>query len=104
MRESEIFEADWKRRRWMAFGTVVFSAGGLVWLLFKGNDGALHVNMALGFFGLLGSVALGYLGFPMLDDRDRRRQFVNYRGQLPSDQRSTGATAGATTGRVDEPE
>jgi hypothetical protein len=100
MRENDVFEPDWKRRRRMAFGVVAFCAAGIVWLLFRGNDGALHVNMSIGFFTLLGSVALGYLGFPMLDDRDRRRQFVAYRSSLPEPVRATGGT---TTGRVDDP-
>lgn len=95
-----MFEADWKRRRRLVFLVNLFCAAGIVYLMGWGNDGALHNNIALGLFGLATSIDLGYLGFPMLDDRDRRRQFVNFRSSLPVAERAAG---GATTGRVDEP-
>lgn len=94
-----MFEADWKRRRRLVFAVNLFCAAGIVYLMGWGNDGALHVNVAFGLFGLATSIDLGYLGFPMLDDRDRRRQFVNFRSTLPPSERA----AGSTTGRVDEP-
>lgn len=72
---------------------------GIFYLIGWGNDGALHVNIALGLVGLATAVTTAYLGIPYLDDRDRRKQFVNYRSTLPAAERSTGPT----TGRVDEP-
>ena len=99
MREDRVFEADWSRRRRAVAFVNLYCGIGIIYLLGWGNDGALHVNIALGLIGLATAVNAGYLGLPYLDDRDRRRQFVGFRSSLPPEQRATGTT----TGRVDEP-
>lgn len=104
MREDQVFEGDWSRRRRVVFAINAYCGVGVALLAVFGNDGALHTNAMLGLIGLATSVDLGYLGLPMLDDHDRRRQFVNFRSTLPVESRASGAptVAPAVTGRVDD--
>jgi len=71
---SGLFEADWRLRRRVVFSTLTFCAGGIVYLMLRGDpDSRLHETIANGLVLTAASVVLGYLGFPVLDDRFRRQ-------------------------------
>lgn len=72
-----LLESDWRRRRRVVFATLVFCAGAIVYLMVRGDpDSRLHETIANGLVLTAASVVLGYLGFPVLDDRFRRHALV----------------------------
>lgn len=96
------FETDWRRRRRVVFATLTFCGGGIVYLMVRGEaDSRLHDTIANGLMLTAASVVLGYLGFPVLDDRFRRSAAVSYtairRGVPPRPSHHP-------AGRVDDPD
>lgn len=88
---SGLFEADWRLRRRVVFSTLAFCAGGIVYLMLRGDpDSRLHETIANGLVLTAASVVLGYLGFPVLDDRFRRQAAL--RVWRTRDQASLGRT------------
>lgn len=93
MREPAAFEASWKLRRRVVFGTLGFCAVIVLFLTFRGQDTRLHETIASGLIFLAGSVVMAYVFGSAYDDRNRRQAVVSYR-----------ATMMTRTGRVDDPD
>ena len=61
---------SWKYRRRVVFGTLIFCALAITWLVVRGEDIRLHETIAIGLIGLAVSVIGSYVFGAAWDDRN----------------------------------
>lgn len=59
---------SWKLRRKAIFGTLVFGAFIVTYVAFRWEDLRIAETLALGAFGLMGSVVAAYIGGAVYED------------------------------------
>ena len=59
---------SWKFRRRAVFGSLIFAAGILVYILIRWDDTALAGTMTVSAFGLIGAVIASYIGGAVWED------------------------------------
>lgn len=96
------FKVPWAKRRWLLFALLAWAMGEVSYIIhFVEEPAALAQKtfIAQALVALVASLALGYFGFAVQDDRSRRAAVVSYAARVsPAPPR-----APPTTGRVDEP-
>jgi len=58
----------WKLRRRAVFGSMIFAAAILVYVMWRWDDTSLAETLALGSFGLIGTVITAYVGGAAYED------------------------------------
>ena len=77
------FKNDWRRRRRMVFWVLLYCAAMLAFCAAEGGDSRVRETIAYACAGLAAIVVLGYLGFPVWDDKNSLAARVLVRQQEP---------------------
>jgi uncharacterized membrane protein len=59
---------SWKLRRRAVFGSLIFAAGVISYVLFRWDDTALAQTVVLSAFGLIGAIVASYIGGAVYED------------------------------------
>lgn len=69
----QVYRGSWKIRRRIIYGTLLYCAGVVLYLVVWGSDTALHQQIALALVGLAGAVIGSYVFGAVWDDHSIRR-------------------------------
>jgi len=81
---------SWKMRRRAVFGTLIFCAIIISYIVFIADEKAVYETVTFSAFGLMGAIIASYIGGAVWDDYNMKR--VNARqasGEASSDETST---------------
>lgn len=79
---------SWKMRRRAVFGTLIFCAVIITYIVFVAEEKAVYETVTFSAFGLMGAIIASYIGGAVWDDYNMKR--VNSRNQkATADESST---------------
>lgn len=64
---------SWKMRRRAVFGTLIFCAGIITYIVFFGSEKAVYETAVFSAFGLMGAIIASYIGGAVWDDYNMKR-------------------------------
>lgn len=59
---------SWKMRRRAVFGTLIFCAGIITYIVFFGSEKAVYETAVFSAFGLMGAIIASYIGGAVWED------------------------------------
>lgn len=64
---------SWKMRRRAVFGSLIFSAITILYIIVFGEDTSVNETAVLSAFGLMGAIVASYLGGAVWDDYNMKK-------------------------------
>jgi hypothetical protein len=64
---------SWKMRRRAVFGTLIFCASIITYIIFVGNEKAVYETAVFSAFGLMGAIIASYIGGAVWDDYNMKK-------------------------------
>ena len=79
---------SWKLRRRAVFGSLIFGAAVIVYVMLRWDDTALAETLVLASFGLIGAVVAAYIGGAAYEDvrlwkPERSNRYAEDDGEIP---------------------